>query len=285
MTSLSNLIKATQYIPVDHLKQLDLAKSYFLPGTTEIVEDDGSVHEIRNRQLDEEAEAVRQEMLHDAQEFAERQIREASEEAERIKAEAEEQIAAWWQEKREQDEHLVEAVKSEGFHQGYEEAREQIMADLQQQIDEMMNEARNVLQEAYRAKEQIIQEAEPFLVELSCSIAEKVIDHQLSIEPNYVVELIQRNLARKREQGVITLCVSPTCFNLVQAAREELTLVIDSQAELQILPDSSVKDQGCVIRSAYGSVDARIDTQLSEIKKELLRISLQNEEGSANEDA
>ncbi|MMZ67139.1 flagellar assembly protein H [compost metagenome] len=123
------------------------------------------------------------------------------------------------------------------------------------------------------------------MVELSCAIAEKIIDRQLELKPEYSVELIKKSLSRKREQGVLTLCVSPSQFAFVQAAREELSLVIDSQAELQILPDASVQDRGCVIRSSFGSVDARIDTQLSEIKKELLRISRQTEErGMTNDD-
>ncbi|AWB44294.1 flagellar assembly protein FliH [Paenibacillus sp. CAA11] len=272
---MSNLIKATQYIPVDNLKQLDLAKRY----ETSMDSEAGS-NEL-NTAVDHrisEAEESRKEILADAKEFADRQIREASEEAERMLAEAREQIEAWWQERREQDEHFIEAIKAEGFHDGYEEGKAQAAANLQQKIDEMMSEAQRVLSEAHVAKDQIIQEAEPFLVELSCAIAEKVIDRQLTNEPDYVIELIKENLGRKREQGILTLCVAPSQFAFVQASREELSLVIDSQAELQILPDSSVKDMGCVIRSAYGSVDARIDTQLSEIKKELLRISLQQEE-------
>ncbi|MNG37780.1 flagellar assembly protein H [compost metagenome] len=61
-------------------------------------------------------------------------------------------------------------------------------------------------------------------------------------------------------------------------------MAVDSQAELQILPDSTVKDHGCVIRSSFGSIDARIDTQLAEIKKELIRIALDTDENRNGED-
>lgn len=148
-----------------------------------------------------------------------------------------------------------------------------------------MLEAQAVLNEAYQAKDQIIQEAEPFLVELSSAIAEKIIDRQLTEDTDLMLDLIKKNLSRKREQGVITLCVAPSQFSFVQAAREELSFAIDSQAELKILPDASVKDRGCVIRSAYGSVDARIDTQLTEIKKELIRVALDQEERGQYEGA
>ena len=277
MTSLSNLIKSSQYVPVEMLKKLDLGHRY--ASSDENVElEEENVEEVKEIQADEESKRLSKEMLEDAREFAERQVREASNEAERILEEANEQIDGWWQERRLQDEHLVEALKSQGYDTGYREGSEKVLADLQDQISQMMEEAQTVLKQAYLMKEQIIQEAEPFLVELSCAIAEKVIDKQLSLESDYVIDLIKSNLSRKREQGVITLCVAPKYFSFVQAAREELGAAIDSQAELQIIPDSTVHDHGCVIRSSFGSVDARVDTQLTEIKKELIRIALDDEE-------
>jgi flagellar assembly protein FliH len=280
MISLSNLIKSFQYVPVDDRKRLENHHHY---GGSESESElngeraEGSEAEMLQARVDEETQRLTAEMLEDAKEFAEKQVREASEEAERLLQEAREQIDSWWQEQRQQDEHLTEALRSQGFQQGFEEGKVQAELDLQVQIEEMMKEARGVLEEAYVAKDQIIQEAEPFLVDLACGIAEKVIDKQLSVEPEHTLELIRQNLSRKREQGMITLCVTPDQFSFVQAAREELALAIDSQAELQILPDATVKDKGCVIRSSFGSVDARIDTQLAEIKKELIRIALEDE--------
>lgn len=288
MTSLSNLIKVSQYVPVEVLKQLDLAKSYAAPAAEEVADfpaEREQVKEAGPSPEDMEAERARRQMLSDAKEFAEQQVREASDKAEQLLAEAKEQIELWWQERRQQDEDMIEALKAEGFNQGYEEGKAQAEEAMRSQVEEMMREASAVLEHAYEEKNRIIQEAEPFLVDLSCAIAEKVIDKQLSLEPDYTMELIRKSLARKREQGVIALCVSPGYFSFVQAAREELTLAIDSQAELQILPDPTVKDRGCVIRSSFGSVDARIDTQLAEIKKELLRISLQSEDrGQGNDE-
>src|SRR5690606_23765030 len=125
---------------------------------------------------------------------------------------------------------------------------------------------------------------EPYIVDLTCSIAEKIIGKQLQLEPELIVDMIQRSLSRRREQGEITLCVAPKQLALMQGAREELMAAIDSQAELVIIPDISVKDYGCVIRSKFGSIDARIDTQLSEIKRELLVIAHQAVEESRQDD-
>ena len=283
MTLLSKLIKHSQYVPVDVLKRLEQARQHAgLPHELTSEEPAAEVH--YQDPAREEAEIARRQMLKDAQEFAEGQVRSASEEAEFIKASARAEVEQWWLERREQDEHLIEVVKSEAFQQGYQEGISQAEEEMKRRMAEMMEEARTVLADAYRAREVIIQEAEPFLVELSCDIAEKIVERQLTIEPGFTMDLIKKSLARKREQGLISLCVSPSQFTFVNAAREELSLAIDSQAELQILPDSTVRDHGCVIRSSFGSIDARVDTQLAEIKKELLRIALDTDDSRKGEE-
>lgn len=276
---MSNLIKPSQYMPLDVLKELDLARRYAAPAPESPEgEEEESVPQPDVHPSLAEAELIKEEMLRDAKEFAERQIREASEEAERLLEEAEARITAWWDEKRSEDEAIMEASQAEGFQKGYAEGSEKASLEMKLLMEETSEKARVLLQQAHEAKEELIQEAEPFLVELSCSIAEKIVERQLTVEPEFVLDLIRSNLARKREKGIISLCVAPSQFAFVHAAREELALSVDSQAELQILPDSTVRDKGCVIRSSFGSVDARVDTQLTEIKKELIRISLDHEE-------
>ncbi|NGZ75507.1 FliH/SctL family protein [Saccharibacillus alkalitolerans] len=273
---MSNLIKSSQYVPKEDFVKLDLHRHY--ASKQEYAE---GADEPQLPVADKQTVMLKDEMIRDAKEFAELQIREAAEQAERMLLEAQQQIEAWWQERREQDEHLVEAVKSQGFREGYEEGKIQAEAELAVRMQQASEEAQELIKEAVRTKEEIIQEAEPFLVDLSSAIAEKVIDRKLEEDQELTLSLIRKTLSRKREQGTIALCVAPSQFSLINSAREELAMSIDSQAELQILPDATVQDRGCVIRSNFGSVDARIDTQLSEIKRELLRLALHEETPNA----
>jgi len=269
---------------LEELKKLRLHNQYFpsQPSTSE-----PDVEEPEEEKLDEATISLKEQIIADAMAAAEARIKEAAEECEKMLQDAEQQIEVWWLEKRNEDEQLRQLHKQEGYEAGFQQGLEEAHAKVEQQWEQNLTEASSILKEAYRTREQIIQEAEPFIVELSCSIAEKVIDKQLSLEPDIVLDIITRTLSRRREQGEIILCVAPSSLSFVQAAREELNATIDSQAELVIIPDASVKDHGCVIRSKFGSIDARIDTQLSEIKRELLNIAHQSveERGQANDQA
>ncbi|OWA33761.1 flagellar assembly protein FliH [Saccharibacillus sp. O16] len=269
---MSKLIKSSQYVPKEDFVKLDLHRHYASRQQSE-----QENNEFKAPLADQHTVMLKDEMIRDAKEFAEMQIRDASDQAERMLVEAQQQIEMWWQEKRQQDEDLIEAVKSQGFREGYEEGRAQAEAELALRMQQAAEEAQALIQEAVRTKEEIIQEAEPFLVDLSTAIAEKVIDRKLAEDEELTLGLIRQTLSRKRQQGTIALCVAPSQFSMINSAREELAMSIDSQAELEILPDSTVKDRGCVIRSNFGSVDARIDTQLTEIKRELLRLALHDE--------
>lgn len=281
MISLSNLIKSTSVVSIDQLRELYWKNKYAALAANA----NGEAEAPEEEQPDEETITLRDQIIADARQFAEESLREMGAQCEQMLTDAEANVEAWWLEKRLEDEATTEAARSDGYERGFAEGIEQANMLAKQEWEQKLFEANSILASAYTMREQIIQEAEPFLVELSCAVAEKVIGQQLEQAPEMVIELIKKSLARRREQGVITLCVAPGQLAFVQAAQEELNLAVDSQAELQILPDATVKDFGCVIRSAYGSIDARIDTQLSELKRELVQFAHQSrdERGQADE--
>ncbi|WP_138751589.1 FliH/SctL family protein [Paenibacillus sinopodophylli] len=276
---MSNLIKSSSVITLDQLKQLEWLHQRNFEIDEALVQGENIEPEP-----DEETITLRDQILNDAQLYAEERLQEAVAESERLLTETGQQIEVWWLQKRTEDETASEQSRKAGFELGYGEGSAQSEAELRGVWEHKIAEASEVLKTAFDMREQIIQEAEPFLVELSCAIAEKIIGQQLTLAPDMALELIRKSLSRRREQGVITLCVAPSQLAFVQAAREELHFAIDSQAELQILPDSTVKDNGCVIRSSFGSIDARIDTQLSEIKRELIHLAHHSSEEKGQTD-
>ncbi|NQX65760.1 flagellar assembly protein FliH [Paenibacillus alba] len=269
---MSNIIKSFAYFPLDDKKLVET----ILP--LQFMQNEGS-NELTAEQQQEitEATSMKDQILQDAEAFANEQIHQAMQETTALREQTSEEINHWWEARRAQDEEHIAVSKQAGYEEGYQQGMAQAEEVLRQEYGEMLAEAKAILEQSYKLKQQIIQESEPFLIELSTSIAEKVIGRQLTLNPEWVIDLIQTVLSRRREKGIIALCVAPSQFAYIQDAREELLTSIDSQAELQIIPDSTVQDRGCVIRSSFGSIDARIDTQLKEIKSALQQLATQSE--------
>lgn len=279
---MSKVIKPHFYITIDDKKHIEVADIPLpKPHLFEHAAASGpSEQELRELQQFRE---MKEQILSDAESVAEEQIRNAMQEAAAIREQAQEEIDGWWHERRELDQQVEEEARRSGFEAGFREGVVQAEEQVRLHYENMLHEAKSVLEQAYEMKNQIIKESEPFLIELSTSIAEKIIHHELSSHPDWIIGITRSVLSRKREKGVITLCVSPDQFAYIRDARDELMLSVDSQAELQILPDSTVGEFGCVVRTAFGSVDARVDTQLKEIKLALQQLSMEPEEGAEEE--
>jgi flagellar assembly protein FliH len=270
---LSNIIKPHAYVSLD--ETLKIETFIFRPPVMPAAVKAG---ETSAEEKLPQAEAA-EKMLADARLAAEEQLRLAAEEAARMREAAEAEIDAWWNERRIEDLRVVEESRQNGFDAGYREGLERAEREMRERYESMLREAAQLIEDAHRVKEAVIAEAEPFLVELSLAIARKIIGNHIEASPEWTIAHVKKTLERRREKGVITLCVAPSQFGKIQDAREELSLAIDSQAELQIVPDNTVDEGGCVVRTSFGSIDARIDTQLAEIKAALLEVALSTEPG------
>lgn len=280
---MSRVIKPTHYIAVDDKRMIPVTRPEWIPNPPMQEPDanpaDSHEDAVRAEQLNE-IETLKQTIIQDAEASAESLLAQAAQEAVQIREQARAEIEQWWSDRRREDEAASEQARQDGFDAGYVDGAKQAEAEVLGQYEHMLDNAKTIIEQAVHAKQQITLEAEPFLIDLSCAIAEKIVGRQLTVEPEWFIEQIRRVLQRRKEQGIITLCVSPSQFGFVQDARDELVLAIDSQAELQILPDPTVREHGCVIRSSFGSIDARIDTQLDEIKKGLLQVAAYSEADS-----
>lgn len=209
-------------------------------------------------------------LLDEAREQAKAIIESAEERAQSLQSSAEEQVNHWWEENHKKLEDMSLEAREQGFLQGFEQGLDEAKSQIQKEYHEKIEQAEHLLRLAYEQKEAIISEAEPFLLELSTVIASQIIKQELESAPEKFIGLIQQHIHRVKEKESITVCVHPEDFEFIQSQRAHLAAIVNGDTEIKVIPDHTVSSKGCIIRTAYGSVDARIDTQIEEIKKVIL---------------
>ncbi|MCH6266821.1 FliH/SctL family protein [Neobacillus citreus] len=218
----------------------------------------------------EDSELQSENFLQEVEEKAAEIIKLAEERALAIEQQAHDNIGRWWEENRTKLEAAEEEAKQRGYQEGFQIGSDEARVMIEQGYQEKINHVQQLLEQAYKDKETIIAEAEPFLLELSTTIAEHIIKKELTAQPGTLIEIIKQHILRFKEKEFITICVHPEDFEFIQSERNHLLAVVNGETEIKIIPDHSVTPKGCIIRTAYGSVDARIDTQIEEIKKVIL---------------
>lgn len=271
MTSYSKVFKASRVSLMDEVKVISqpfisLNNHEEEPEAHDIGDVNRNSHE---HQLMEESEAKVQAMLEKAEQNAHA-----------LEAAAQDKINQWWEENEQKLASLSHEAKEKGFQEGFEIGKQEAKEEVLQKYQDKIEQAQVILTQAFEQKLEIISEAEPFLLELSTAIASQIIKQELKSHPDQLVELIEQHILRFKEKEFITVCVHPDDFEFIQSQRAHLVAVVNGETEIRVIPDHSVSPGGCIIRTAYGSVDARIDTQIEEIKKVILEAGRTPEDGT-----
>jgi flagellar assembly protein FliH len=273
MASYSKIFKASQLSVMEEVKVIAQPITSHNPQGIET--DSGQNQGVMEGNATQSAQQVIQEANDQAQAIIDR----AQQHARSIEADAENKISQWWTENEKKFEVLSLEAEQQGFKDGLVSGRQEAEAEMQQKYHEKLEQVQQLLQQGYEQKVAIISEAEPFLLELSTVIAKQIVKQELDGNPEKFVELIKQHILRFKEKEVITVCVHPEDFDFIQSQRAHLVAIVNGETEIKIIPDPTVSEKGCIIRTAYGSVDARIDTQIEEIKKVILEARREPESG------
>ena len=157
---------------------------------------------------------------------------------------------------------------AEQTHQkGYEEGRQQALAQFTQQTTEALLKV-----------EAMALELEPQYIGLIRTCVEKIIDGELRLHPDAIVGVVRNALRDARQQREIMVRVHPSDAEALQKNKARLLEMLARAQTIEIRPDESVRRGGCVVVTELGQIDASLERQL-----EALGVALETEltEGGA----
>ena len=107
-------------------------------------------------------------------------------------------------------------------------------------------------------------------LELSFQVICKIFG-QLASSKTGCEGLLNEAFQRMRDQPIALVKMHPYDIALIQHEHAENRTVSEtiSSEKIQLIPDSQITLGGCVLEGASGTLDARIETQLSQLKKAL----------------
>ena len=172
-----------------------------------------------------------------------------------------------------QAEALREAAWQEGHHQGKIEARAAVEAELRAEGEArkqaLRAEVDGLIGQITTARETLWASQETEMVALTFDIAKQVIKTEVTQNPEVVRALIANAVRRITDKDNVRVRVSVADAPHVKEMRQEILELMDGLRHLEIVDDRRVGDGGCVIETNAGTIDAKIETQLSEIARAL----------------
>ena len=194
-------------------------------------------------------------------------------EADVVLAQARAEAAEMREDAQTQAEALREAAWQEGHHQGRTEARATVEAEMRADWDRraamLRAELDGIVTQIGAARESLWACQESEMVALALDIARQVVKTEVTQNPEVVRALITNAVRRITDKENVRVRVSVGDAPRVKEMRQDLMEMMDGLRHLEIVDDRRVGEGGCVIETNAGTIDAKIETQLSEVARAL----------------
>jgi flagellar assembly protein FliH len=203
-------------------------------------------------QIDFEALAARAQAIVD----------EASRSAQALVDDAQRRAAELLDDAHRRAETIAVDARREGRESGYTSG----LAEAETSMTDMIGTLGEIVAAARDERHVLLAAAEPELVRLAVGIAERVLHQQIALDHGVVVEMARAAIARIVDRERITVRVNPADIEQMRGHRDEL-LALGDVKNMRVIEDQRVDRGGVILETDAGSIDAKIGTQLAEVRK------------------
>lgn len=153
-------------------------------------------------------------------------------------------------------------IKRAAWDEGYREGRKEGAASIAEEGKEQAAKLQSVMRELERFKQELCNDLEKDVLSLSMDIAEKIVNLEIDRNDSIYISMVKKAISRLNIEGRFILRVNPREYKRffkdgAEWLQEELLC-----SPITIAEDASLEENGCVLESDDGMVNAGVQTQL-----------------------
>ncbi|NOX36601.1 MAG: hypothetical protein GXO78_03610 [Calditrichaeota bacterium] len=171
-----------------------------------------------------------------------------------------------------QYEDLIQMSQSEfqqeldfAYQKGLEEGKLLGYRHAEAEISHTMQTLSRMIEEIQARQNEFFSRTENYLLELVFRISERIVGAISEVHRDLIRETIRKVLQISQLSGKIKIVVHPDDLKVVQDLEPELRRGFPDLKELGFVADSTIHPGGCVVETDLGKLDARIETQFTEL--------------------
>ncbi len=235
--------------------------------------------EERSRMLDE-AKKEAEKIIKDAQVVAFDEVKKQTDEAEvRLQSAKDESARLVEEAKKEADSIILEtennkkAIENKGYNEGFSSGREEGFSEGKEEVTRLIERLHTIVEKTMDKRQDILLETEQQIVDLVLLMARKVVKVISENQKNVVSSNIIHALKKVKGQGDVTIRVNLLDVDMTTEHIKDFLSRCESVKNITVVEDVSVDRGGCIVETDFGSIDARISSQLHELEQKIIEAS------------
>ena len=163
----------------------------------------------------------------------------------------------------------IPRIERMAYEKGFSSGEQAGLEMGQKKMDILLNKFSGILKDLTVLRENILLSVDENVLELALAIARKVVHHEVRTEREVVVSVVKAALQAAILSERITIKLNPLDLDVAVENKADLMEHVDGSLKVRLEEDARVEQGGCIIETAYGSIDARLDEQMAEVEKVL----------------
>lgn len=154
-----------------------------------------------------------------------------------------------------------------GFNDGQKEANAKLHHEYVEKLKSKYEQLDLLINQLYEQNRMLIENFNKAVLETAFAIAEKIVQREIEKESS-ITNLIQSCLKKVLTANQIIIKLNPVDFETVTNDLKDINKSIDV-SKIRFEKDEMIDKGGCLIETEIGNADARISSQLNELKRKL----------------
>lgn len=236
--------------------------------------------EAEKQQMFAKAQADADAIVAKAEQAAFEQVKRQTDQSQVIKTEAEQKAQDIIKNAQEQAKTIVsdaeaqrDKIQDDAYKAGFDEGRENGFKEGNQEAERLVDRLHVILDRIMDKRQEILDGTEQQIVELVLLMTRKIVKIISENQRNVVMSNVLQALRKVKGRGDVTVRVNLADLKLTTEHTKEFMQTVENIKNLTIMEDSSIDRGGCIVETDFGSIDARISSQLAELEQKILEIS------------
>ncbi|HTV01046.1 MAG TPA: FliH/SctL family protein [Luteitalea sp.] len=158
------------------------------------------------------------------------------------------------------------ALERDAFTKGYAQGERAGLEAGGKRAEAMLRRLAQTLEELSGLRDNMVRQTERELVQLSVAIARRILQREVTVDPELTAALAHIALERLGGQSPATVRLHPDDYAVVSAGQASPL----GSRQVEIRPDPAVARGGCLVESEFGFINASVDAQVDEIARAVL---------------
>lgn len=154
-----------------------------------------------------------------------------------------------------------------GFNDGQKDAINKLQNEYYEKLKAKYEQLDSLLNQLYEQNKLLNENFNKVVLETSFAIAEKIIRRELEKDSS-IVNLIETCLKKVLTANEILIKLNPDDFEIVTNDLKAINKSIDA-SKIRFEKDEAIEKGGCLVETEIGNADARISSQMNELKRKL----------------